>query len=121
MAGLINIQPIDTPDVEQTQFGDDMKRWLANIVDVINNNFSTLNEALAITTVDAGGMGATATISQLGMVPAGTVTVNLLSSTIPVNVISVKPGTDSFTVTFSADPGAHAIIQYTALAVGLGS
>lgn len=117
--GLINIQPIDSADVDQTQFSDDMKRWLANLIDTINTNFTTLNEALAITMVNAGGMGVTATIPLLYMVPGGTVTVNLLSSSNPVNVVTVTPGTNQFTVTFSADPGASAIIQYTAFAVGI--
>lgn len=120
MAGLINIQQIDTPDVDQTEFGSDMERWLANIVDVINDNFTALSQALAITSADVGGAGATVMVTVPGMVSAGTVTVNLLSSTNPVSVVSVVPGTNQFTVTFNADPGAHAIIQYTAFAVGLG-
>lgn len=120
MAGLINVQPIDTPDVDQTQFGPDMKRWLANMVDVVNSNFTTLNEALAITSKDIGGGGAGPIVVTVpGLIPSGTVTVNLLSSSNVVSIVSVVVGTNQFTVTFNADPGASAIIQYTALAVGL--
>ena len=121
MAGLINIQPIDQPDVEQTQFGDDMKRWLANITDVLNSNFTALSQALAITSKDIGGSGAgPLTVTVPGLIPSGTVTVNLLSSSNQVSVTSVVVGTNQFTVTFSADPGASAIIQYAAYAVDLG-
>lgn len=113
--GLINVQTIDVPDVDQTQFGPDMKRWLANLVDTLNNNFDTISQALAITSADVSNTPSPiSTVSVPGMLSSGTVTVNLLSSTNPVKVATVVPGTNQFTVTFSADPGAHAIIQYSA-------
>ena len=121
MAGLISLQPIDQPDVDQTEFGPDMKRWLANMTDVINENFNALGNALAFSTTDIGGGGAgPIAVSVLGLIPAGTVTVNLLSSSNPSSIASVVVGTNQFTVTFGSDPGASAIIQYTAYAVGLG-
>ncbi len=121
MAGLINLQPIDQPDVDQTEFGPDMKRWLANMTDVINENFNALTNALAITSADIGGGGVgPIAVTVIGLVPGGTVTVNLLSSSNTASIASVVVGTGQFTVTFSADPGASAIIQYAAFAVGLG-
>ena len=119
MAAPINIDVIDTPDVEQTQFGADMKRWLANAVDVLNSNFTILRTALAITSADIGGSGAgPITVTVLGLNPTtGNVTVNLLSSSNPVSITDVSIGTNQFTVTFSGDPGASAIIQYSAYTV----
>jgi len=115
----INLDVLDPPDVDQTNFGPDMKRWLGNIVDIINASFSTIEQALndqiatGITDVGGGGAGPL-TVTVAGLTPSGFVSVGLQSSTNPVTIVSVVPGTNSFSITFSADPGASAIIVYQA-------
>lgn len=115
----INLEVLDTPDVEQTEFGPDMKRWLANIVDIINANFSTLNQyannLITAAGVNVGGAGAgPITVNVIGLTASGFVNVNLISSSNPVTILTVTPGLNSFDITFSADPGASAIIVYQA-------
>lgn len=119
--GPINLDTLDPPELEQTQFGSDMKRWLSNIVDIINASFNTLNnytmDLIAVATIDIGGSGAgPLTVTVVGLTTSGYVFVNLLSSSNPVSVVNVTPGNGSFTVTFSGDPGASAIIAYQAFA-----
>lgn len=119
MAGPINLDVLDPPELEQTQFGPDMKRWLSNIVDIINANFDILNETftnlITVQSINIGGSGAgPIVVSVPGLTPSGFVNVNLLSSSNPVTVANVTVGTNQFSVTFSADPGASAIIAYQA-------
>ena len=117
--GPINLQVLDTPDVEQTEFGPDMKRWLSNIVDIINDDLILLNNAFAnlITSngIDVGGGGAgPLVVSVIGLTPSGFVNATLISSSNPTSISSVVPGTNQFSITFTADPGASAIIVYQA-------
>ena len=117
--GPINLQVLDTPDVEQTEFGPDMKRWLSNIVDIINDDLILLNNAFAnlITSngIDVGGGGAgPLVVSVIGLTPSGFVNATLISSSNPTSIASIVPGTNQFNITFTADPGASAIIVYQA-------
>lgn len=111
---------LDPPDVEQTQFGPDMKRWLSIIVDIINSNFTTLSNAteffITAQGIDVGGGGAgPLTVTVTGLTSDGFVNVNLISTTNPgIHITNVIPGLNNFTVTFNADPGASAIIVYQA-------
>jgi hypothetical protein len=119
VAGPINLDVLDPPILEQTEFGPDAKRWLSNIVDIINASFATLNQAFAnifsIGQVDVGGGGiGPITVTVAGLLSTNFVSVRLVSSTNPVTIASVVVGAGSFTVTFSADPGASAIIVYQA-------
>ena len=122
----VNMNVLDSPILEQTQFGDDMKNWLTNAVDILNAEVNTVetvvetinnlfNNMIAVNTVNIGGSGANPPpVSVLGLTSSGFVIVSLLSSTNPVTILSVVPGTNQFTVTFSADPGPSAIISYVA-------
>ena len=113
MAEQISYDVLDTPILEQTQFGPDMQRWLPNIVDIINANFAMVGNLITVATMDIGGGGAgPINISVPGLTPSGNVIVNLLSSSNPVTVSNVTSGTNQFSVTFSGDPGASAIISY---------
>ncbi len=121
---IINTNVVDSPILEQTQFGDDMKNWLTNFVDIFNAEVDSLetvvqainnlfNFMIAVGTINLGGSGTTPPpVSVLGLTSNGFVVVNLLSSTLPTTIASVVPGTNQFTVTFSANPGASAIISY---------
>lgn len=120
----INTNVVDSPILEETQFGDNMKNWLTNFVDIFNSEVNTLesvvstinnlfNDMIAVGTINAGGTWpAPFNVPVLGLTPSGFVVVNLLSSSNPVTIASVIAGTNQFTVTFSADPGASAIISY---------
>lgn len=117
--GPINLDILDTPIVEQTGFGPDMIRWLPNIVDIINASFISINNAfmniIAINTANIGGSGmGPINVSVLGLTSSGYVYATLLSSSNPVNIASVVAGTNQFSITFDADPGASAIIAYQA-------
>lgn len=115
----INLEVLDPPIIEQTQFGPDMDRWITNIVDIINSSFSTLSQAFSnfITSegINIGGMGVgPIMVNVTGLTSSGYVNANLISSTNPVSISSVAPILNGFNITFSADPGASAIIVYQA-------
>lgn len=117
--GPINLEVLDPPIIEQTNFGPDMDRWITNVVDIINASFMTLNNVfsnlLVVNTADIGGSGAgPIAVTVTGLTAGGYVNVNLLSSSNPVSIMTVSVGTNQFMVTFSGDPGASAIIQYQA-------
>jgi len=117
--GQINLNTVDTPMLEETNFGPNAKQWLTTLVDIINANFTTLTNAignlylLSGAEMDIGGGGAgPLTVTVAGLVPTNFVNVTLVSSTNAVTITSVVPGTGSFNITFSGDPGASAIIVY---------
>lgn len=118
-SGPISLEVLDAAILEQTQFGDDMQRWLSNIVDIINASFASIaNYAsflISSAGIDVGGAGAgPISVTVVGLIPSGFVNANLISSSNPVTILSVTPGTNAFNITFSADPGASAIIVYQA-------
>lgn len=122
MAGPINLDVLDAPVIEQTDFGPDMDRWLSNIVDIINASFNTLNQAfgtiIAVGQANVGGSGAgPISVTVAGLMTGNYVSVTLVSSSNPVTVISAIAGSGSFDITFSGDPGASAIIAYQAFTV----
>ncbi len=93
--------------------------WLSDIVDILNQDIDTIENALAnmITSagVDVGGSGAgPISVTVTGLTANGYVIASLISSSNPVTILSVVPTTNAFNITFSADPGASAIIKYTA-------
>lgn len=119
MGAPINLDVLDPPVLDQTQFGPDMDRWITNIVDIINASFSTLNQAfstlLAVgqTNVGSSGIGPIS-VTVTGLMSNNYVSVTLVSSSNPTTISSVVAGSGSFSITFSADPGASAIIVYQA-------
>lgn len=119
MAAPINLEVLDTPIVEQTKFDPDMNRWLSNVVDIVNAAFATLTQYTSniITSagINVGGGGAgPINVTVTGLTPSGYVNAQLISSSNPVTITSVVPGTNQFAITFSGNPGASAIIVYSA-------
>lgn len=119
MAAPISLQVLDTPVVEETQFSDDMQHWLSIIVDIINSNFTSIQNMIgfliAVGQIDVGGAGAgPIAVTVAGLQASNYVNVTLISSSNPVTISSVVAGSGSFAITFSADPGASAIIAYQA-------
>lgn len=117
----INLNTVDTPMLEETNFGPNAKQWLTTLVDIINANFTTLNQALANlfllsnAQMDIGSSGAgPLTVVVAGLIPSNFVTVTLVSSTNAVTIKNIVSGAGSFDITFSGDPGASAIIVYQA-------
>jgi hypothetical protein len=114
----INFNVLDSPILEQTEFGPDMKNWLSNSVDILNSAITTLgninNSILIINTANVGGGGAgPITVPLLGLTPSGFVEARIISTTNPgITIVSIVPQLNQFTITFSADPGASAIISY---------
>ncbi len=108
MLDFNKLDTLDPPDVEQTEFGSDMKRWLANLVDVINSNFLITNSVIeyfenliSVQGVNAAGSWpAPFTVPVIGLTPLGYVTAKLISST-----------------NFSLNPGISAIIVYQAFSI----
>jgi hypothetical protein len=119
VAAPINLEVLDTPIVEETQFSPDMKRWLSNIVDIVNASFTSIENMIgfliAVGQTDIGGGGAgPISVTVTGLQANNFVNVTLVSSSNSVTISSVSVSTGSFAVTFSADPGASAIIAYQA-------
>lgn len=121
MLNLQNLDVLDPPDVDQTNFGADMKRWLANIVDIVNFNFLALNQLsfyiknmITSQGLDVGGGGVSVNVPVVGLTPTGFVTVTLISSSNTAEVVSITPLTNSFNLVFNNNPGASAIIVYQA-------
>ncbi len=122
MAAPISLEKIDTPDIDQTNFGPNMDRWLANTTDILNNDLTMLNTAFsavfAIGKEDIGGGGAgPISVTVAGLEPSNYVGVTLFSSSNGVKITTVTVGSGSFSVEFSADPGASAIIAWQAFVV----
>lgn len=119
MGAPINLEVVDTPIVEQTKFGPDMQRWLPNLVDIINASLTTISNAfanlIAVGQTDVGGAGAgPLSVTVTGLAASNYVNVTLISSTDATTISNVTAGSGSFSITFSADPGASAIIVYQA-------
>ena len=125
---VINTNVVDSPILEQTQFGDDMKNWLTNFVDIFNSEINSLekvvqtinnlfNYMIAVGTVNAA-VNLTPfmfTVPVLGLTPSSFLIVNLLSISNPgVTIVSVVKGINQFVITFSNATGASAIISYVA-------
>lgn len=115
----INLDVLDPPDLDQTQFGPDAKRWLSNIVDIINASFISLNGftngLITAAGINVGGAGAGPIfVPVIGLTPAGFVNANIISSSNLVTITSIVPGINGFNITFSADPGVSDIIVYQA-------
>lgn len=119
----IFLDVLDPPDVDQTEFGPDMKRWLSNIVDILNANFISLSNAfeflITSSGINIGGSGSgPINVTVTGLTPGGFVVANIISTSNPnITIASIVPGTNQFSITFSADPGASAIIVYQAYMV----
>lgn len=118
----INLEVLDSPVLEETDFGPNMDRWLSNIVDIINANFSSLNNAfntiIAVGQIDVGGSGAgPIAVAVPGLQVGNYVNVTLISSSNPVTISDVTVVLNGFNITFSGDPGASAIITYQAFTV----
>lgn len=120
MAGPIRLDALDPPLLEQTGYGPDQKRWLSNIVDIINSSFNSSNNTfgmlLASGQVDLNGSGAGPyTVTVTGLMSTNYVNASIVSTTNPgITIASVVAGSGSFTLTFSGDPGTHGIIVYQA-------
>ena len=116
MAAPINLEMVDAPILEQTSFEPDMKKWLSNLVDIINASFTTISNTfgslIAVGQIDIGGGAGPTVVSVTGINSGNFVNVTLVSSTLPVKIINVTPGSNQFSVTFSGNPGASAIIAY---------
>jgi len=62
-----------------------------------------------------GGSGAgPISVSVAGLTSSSVVVASIVSSSNPVSIIAVTTGSGAFDITFSADPGASAIISYVA-------
>ena len=66
-------------------------------------------------TIDIGGGGAgPITVNLTGVTTASVIVGTIISSSNAVEIEKIAPGTGTFAVTFSADPGASAIVSYVA-------
>lgn len=122
MGAPISLEMLDPPVLDQTDFGPDMDRWMTNVVDIINASFTTISNAfqnlIGVGQTNVGGSGAgPITVTVTGLQSSNYVNVTLISSSNSVSISSVVAGAGSFDITFSADPGASAIIAYQAFTV----
>jgi len=88
--------------------------WLANLVDTINSALALIDSTIPYTAqIDVGGSGAgPIDVSVTGITPQTKVRAMIASSSNPVTIKSIVSGTNKFSITFSSDPGASAIITY---------
>lgn len=115
---LTNLNTVDTPMLEETEFGPNAKQWLTTLVDTINTTFQSFAMLLAVGQINVGGSGAgPITVTVADLLSTNYVSAILVSSTNPnITIESITPANGSFNITFSADPGASAIIVYQAFA-----
>jgi hypothetical protein len=115
-----NLPRFDVPPIEYQQgLSQEMGFWFADLPTLFNQAMTQIGNVFAnvltFSSADIGGSGAgPINVSVPGLTTSGAVFVNLLSSSNPVSIAIVTVGTNQFSVTFSADPGASAIIQYSA-------
>lgn len=93
--------------------------WLSDIVDVLNQDIDTLENALAymmaVSTVTLPHTWPTANTVLVSNLPAtGFVTAEIISTTNKVTISRIVVSAGQFDITFNKDPGATAIIKYTA-------
>ena len=113
LAALPNLDP----NLDDTKNATNVDRlWLANLVDIFNSVAVLIQNLSAITAqIDIGSHGAgPIDVALPGLTAASIVTASLISSTNPVSILTIVPGINKFSITFSADPGASAIIGYIA-------
>ena len=104
---LINI---DSPPIYDTEFESSFENWLTNLTDQINTNIALMPAAVSD---DLGGAGAgPIDVTVAGLTSSGVVVATMKSSTNGVGVLETEAALGKFTVTFDADPGASAIINY---------
>lgn len=116
MAEPINLPRLDPP-IDYNDINPQIVRWWSDIVDLVNQAFTQIegfeNNIVAAQSSNIGGGGAGPIIVSVpGLTSSSIVTANIISSSNPVTIISIVPGTNQFSITFSADPGASAIISY---------
>lgn len=70
---------------------------------------------LAQTTLTYGGGGTSNVFTATGLTATSKVAASILTQTNAASIVKAVPGTDTLTVTFSADPGAGTTINWVAL------
>lgn len=114
-----NLPRMDPPPLDYCDFQTEMKRWLSDLIDAYNQAMQQLGNV--VDNIDIGGSGAgPISVPVVDLTNISTVIATIVSSSNPVSIISVKPVSATisvpahFDITFSADPGASAIISYVA-------
>ena len=107
------------PAVGTDDFNEGFILWLSNIVDILNQDIDTLENAfafmMAVSTASIGGMGAgPITVTVTNLPATGYVTAQIISTSNQVTISSIVITAGQFTIMFSSDPGASAIISYVA-------
>ena len=122
----ISLGRVDSvPQSWEKKLESDVWMWITNLPDIINGAFTqmenSINNMIASQSVDIGGAGAgPLAVSVLGLTADSIVEAVLISSSNAVSVVSVLPIIDGFNITFSGDPGASAIVGYTAFIAPVG-
>lgn len=103
---------LDPPPVEYSDFTPTMRRWLSDTIDILN---AVLSNTIINRSADIGGSGAgPIDVAVTGLTANSNVFASIVSSSNTVAIAKILPGKDKFSITFTADPGAHAIISYAA-------
>lgn len=110
---------VDTPPISYEQFTATFEQWLTNLVDILNISLTQIEafiqNIITAQTANIGGGGAgPIDVAVVGLTADSIVTANIVSSSNAVSILTILPGIDKFSVTFSANPGASAILSYTA-------
>ncbi len=117
MAEQTNLPRIDACPVEYEDFHNVMARWLTDLVDQLNASLQQLDDVIHVGQSDnvSATPAAAVTVPLVGVTPTSLITALISSSTNPVTITSIVPGTDQFVVNLSGDPGISIIINYTAI------
>ena len=110
---------IDTPPIQNIGLDPDLRRWFTTLTDTLNSVIGSVQDdfdnIIADESPDIGGGGAGALdVTVTGLTASSVVVASIVSSSNPVSIISVLPGVDKFSITFSADPGASCFVNYIA-------
>lgn len=79
---------------------------------VTTSNVQLKTQVLAVRSGDVGGAGASVVVTNASVVSTSVIVANIVSSSNPVQIQTVAPGTGNFTVVFSGDPGAACVLNY---------
>lgn len=104
--------------LEADRFSDEFTSWLALLVDTLNETIGKIQSSLTNikinATADIGGGGAgPISVAVSGLTAASPIVATIASSTNTVAVAKCIGTATGFDITFTGDPGAACVVNYS--------